>query len=233
MTFTLEVCAQGIESALAAEAGGADRIELCEDRAIGGVTPSAGMIATACRKITIPVHVLIRPRGGDFNYSAAEFDVMLHDVMTAKSLGAAGVVVGCLRPDRSIDLPRLTQLLALARPLEVTFHRAFDEVRDPHETLESLIELGIERVLTSGGSDRAFEGSKVLAALAERAGPRLTIMAGGRILGSEIPTFLRLGLKDIHVGSAASSVDGRIIAAQVRRLRERQPGDSDTTSPLL
>src|SRR3954447_3679785 len=135
MPVVVEICVQGIESALAAQAGGADRIELCEDLAIGGVTPSAGTIAVACRRLAIPVHVLIRPRGGDFTYTEAEYEVMRHDVEVAKSLGAAGVVIGLLDPARAIDRERTARLIEAARPLCITLHKAFDHAADSIEAL--------------------------------------------------------------------------------------------------
>jgi copper homeostasis protein len=219
MNVALEICVQGIESALASQEGGADRIELCEELAVGGVTPSAGTIAIACRRLTIPVHVLIRPRGGDFVYSEAEFDVIQHDIETAKSLGAAGVVIGLLRPDGTLDQPRLTRLIELSRPLAITFHRAFDEVSSPLEALEDLIDLGVERILTSGGTVRAVDGLARLAELSQRSAGRIAIMAGGRITGADIPALLGTGLKEIHIGSSACS-EGRIVAELVRSLGE-------------
>lgn len=217
MSTVVEICVSGIESALAAQAGGADRIELCEDLAVGGVTPSAGMIAVACRRLTIPVHVLIRPRGGDFVYSEAEFEVMRHDVQVAKSLGASGVVLGILRADGRVDRERTARLIEIARPLSVTFHKAFDVASDPVEALEELIGLGVERILTSGGKSRAVDGLERLADLNRRAADQLVIMAGGRITESGIPKLVGVGLEEIHLGSAACT-GGRTDAETVRRI---------------
>jgi copper homeostasis protein len=226
----LEICVQGIESAVAAQRGGADRIELCADLAVGGVTPSAGMIAVACRSLSIPVHVLVRPRGGDFTYSALEFAVMRHDIENAKSLGASGVVLGVLDHHGMIDRERTRALIALARPMSVTFHKAFDACRDAHTALEALAALGVNRILTSGGPTRAIDGLERLCDLTRRAGDRPTIMAGGGVTETDIPALLAGGLRAIHVGSSATT-DGVTDPAKVRRLvasmvvaDERRPG---------
>jgi copper homeostasis protein len=217
MAVVVEICVQGIESALAAQAGGADRIELYEDLAVGGVTPGAGTIAVACRRLTIPVHVLIRPRGGDFAYTEAEFEVMRHDVQVARSLGAAGVVLGLLDPAGAIDRERTARLIEDARPLSITFHKAFDHAADSIEALGDLIGLGVERVLTSGGMAKAVDGLDRLVALNRRAAGRVTIMAGGRITEADIPTLTDAGLREIHVGSAACA-EGRIDAERIGRI---------------
>ncbi|AGA29886.1 copper homeostasis protein CutC [Singulisphaera acidiphila] len=219
MNVAVEICVQGIESALAAYAGGADRIELCEDLAVGGVTPSLGTVAVACRRLAIPVHVLIRPRGGDFVYSEAEFEVMQHDVAMAKSLGAAGVVIGLLQPDHSLDQTRLVQLIAASHPMDVTFHRAFDEMANPLEVVDELIGLGVDRILTSGGAVRAVDGLARLAELSRQTAGRIAIAAGGRITEADLSAFLQANLKGIHIGSAVCTGD-RIDADKVRRIVE-------------
>src|SRR5271168_42497 len=147
----VEICVGDVGSALAAQAGGADRVELCDNLAVGGTTPSAGTIAESCRRLSIPVQVLIRPRAGDFVYTESEIAVMRHDIEIAKTLGAAGVVLGALKPECTIDQATTEGLIALARPLRITFHKAFDQTPAPLEALDTLIELGVERVLTSGG----------------------------------------------------------------------------------
>ncbi|MEW4570767.1 copper homeostasis protein CutC [Tautonia sp. JC769] len=216
---SVEICVEGLASALAAGAGGASRVELCEHLAVGGVTPSAGAIALACRSLAIPVHVLVRPRGGDFVVSAAEFDAMRHDVAAARSLGAAGVVLGVLGRDGAVDAGRTGLLVAEARPMSVTFHRAFDEVPDPFEALETLVALGIDRVLTSGQADSARAGSALLAGLIARAGGRIGVLAGGRIGLEDLQPLIQLGLDELHVGSAACE-GGRTDAEAVRRIMD-------------
>ena len=129
----VEICVSDVESAVAAEAGGADRVELCDNLSVGGTTPSAGAIALSCRCLSIPVSILIRPRAGDFVYSDLELKAMRHDIMSAKDLGAAGVVLGVLKPDATIDADRTEELAELARPLAVTFHKAIDQVSHPLE----------------------------------------------------------------------------------------------------
>jgi copper homeostasis protein len=217
MAAVVEICVQGIESALAAQAGGADRIELCEDLAVGGVTPSAGTIAVVCQRLTIPVHVLIRPRGGDFTCTEAEFEVMRHDIQVARSLGAAGVVIGLLDPDGAIDRERTARLIEAARPLSITFHKAFDHAADSNAALDELIGLGVARVLTSGGMAKAIDGLDRLVALNRRAAARIMIMPGGRISEADIPTLTKRDFREIHVGSAACA-EGRTDAERVGRI---------------
>ena len=177
----VEVCVDSVESALAAEKGGGGRIELCDNLLEGGTTPSAGMIESTCRHVTIPINVIIRPRGGDFCYSELEYEVMRHDIMMAKQLGASGVVIGVLNPAGNIDTDRTHALTALARPLSVTFHRAFDMARDPYGSLETLIGLGIDRLLTSGQEQSALEGLDLITELVRKAGERIIVMPGGGI----------------------------------------------------
>src|SRR3954469_15944922 len=140
--ITLELCVYSIESALEAEAGGADRIELCDNPPQGGTTPSYGMIVSTKRKLKLPLHVIVRPRGGDFLYSAAEFDVMKNDIDLCKQLGVHGVVIGILLPDGTVAKTRTRKLVECAKPMSVTFHRAFDMTADPKQALEDIIETG-------------------------------------------------------------------------------------------
>jgi copper homeostasis protein len=214
----LEVCVQGVAAAIAAEQGGADRVELCERLEVGGVTPSAGAIAVACRRLEIPVHVLVRPREGDFCPDLAEFEAMEHDVALARQLGAAGVVIGLLNPDRTIDGPRTKRLASLARPLSVTFHKAFDETPDPDAALETLCDLGIERILTSGQATTAREGLACLASLHARAAGRIVILAAGQLRAADLPPLRAAGLTEFHAGSAATR-HGRTDPDAVRALR--------------
>ncbi len=217
MALLVEVCVQGVSSALAAGLGGADRLELCEDLSVGGVTPSAGQIAVTCSRLAIPVHVLIRPRAGDFVYSDDEFEVMRHDVLTARALGAAGVVLGLLKADRSLDRERTEDLVGLAQPMKVTFHRAFDVVADPRTTLDDLIAIGVGRVLTSGGQPTASGGLDLLAALQRRAGDRLIVLAGGGVTLGDLPRLAASGLREVHCGSATGPA-GSTESARVRTI---------------
>jgi copper homeostasis protein len=224
MGVLVEICVEGIRSAIAAEAGGADRVELCLDMGVGGLTPETGDIAEACRLLRIPVHVLIRPRAGGFVYSDDEFAAMIRSVDTAKASGASGVVLGLNLASGAIDLVRTAELVARARPLSVTFHKAFDELHDPLSGLGDLLAIGIERVLTSGRAATAREGLMFLSELTQRAAGRIAVMAGGRVTEPDIPFLLAAGLREIHVGSSvmtAGATDlGRVrsLVETVRRL---------------
>lgn len=206
--ITVEICVGDVESALAAQTGGADRVELCDNLAVGGTTPSAGAIAVADVCLSIPVHVIIRPRGGDFVIWPVDLDVMARDIQTAKDLGAAGIVLGALLPDGTLDRPALERLIALARPMSVTFHKAFDQTPDPLQALDDLINLGVDRVLTSGGRPTAREGAKLLAQLVDRGRGRIAIMAGGGLTLDDLePMVAKVGLRELHFGSAAAVIE--------------------------
>jgi len=198
-SILLEVCVDSVESAMAAEKGGADRVELCDNLLEGGTTPSAGMIELARKYLNLGLQVIIRPRGGDFCYSDIEFDIMRHDIETATSLGANGVVIGILRPDGSIDADRTRTLIDLARPMNVTFHRAFDMARDPHQALEDLIELGVDRILTSGQAFSVLEGLDMIAELVRIARDRVIIMPGGGDERDIRKVVSHCGVKEVHV----------------------------------
>lgn len=201
----VEICVGDLESALQAALGGADRIELCANLPVGGTTPSAGTIAEACRRLSIPVQVLVRPRAGDFLPSPVELAAMRHDIETARSLGASGVVFGMLRPDGTIDRDGTAKLVDLARPLGVTFHKAFDQTCDPEQALDTLIALGVDRVLTSGCKPTAIEGSDTLRRLVEHARGRIAIMAGGRLSAENLGLLVaRTGVREVHLGSAVT-----------------------------
>lgn len=205
--LTLEICTDSVEGAIAAQTGGALRIELCDNLLEGGTTPSAGMIALTRQQITIDLNVIIRPRGGDFCYTDLEFAVMKYDVRQAKQLGANGVVIGLLNPDGTIDKARTAELMALARPLSVTFHRAFDMALEPQQALEELIDLGVDRVLTSGQESSAWEGIDLIAALVQQAGARIVIMPGGGVNERNLHKIVaQSGVKEIHL-SARSTVE--------------------------
>lgn len=196
----IEACVDSVESAVAAERGGAKRVELCAALLEGGLTPSAGAIRIARDRLGIGLHVIIRPRGGDFLYSDVEHGVMLEDVATAKTLGADGVVIGALTPDGRVDVERTRALLERARPMSVTFHRAFDMTRDPFEALETLVELGVDRLLTSGQEESAVAGLDLLKELVVRAGERLVVMPGGNIHERNVAKIAReTEAKELHV----------------------------------
>jgi copper homeostasis protein len=181
MGFELEICANSIGSALAAQRGGATRIELCDNMAEGGTTPSAGMIRECKRLLTIPVFPIIRPRGGDFLYTDEEFAVMKQDILFCKESGCEGVVIGILNAGGSIDSGRCRELIGLARPMQVTFHRAFDRCNDLKKGLEEIISLGCERVLTSGGNVFAEHSVQILKELILQSQGRISIMPGSGI----------------------------------------------------
>ncbi len=219
----IEVCVGDVESAIAAEVGGADRVELCDNLAVGGTTPSAGTIAEVCRWLSIPVHVLIRPRGGGFVYSEREIAVMRHDIEAAKALGAAGVVLGVLTANATVNRDLATALIEAARPLGVTFHRAIDQTPEPREAVDTLVALGVERVLTSGGRTTALEGASMITGLVNHAHDRITIMAGGQINADNLETILRqTQASEVHIGSA--------VCRAMAGLTQLQPGDSPETS---
>jgi copper homeostasis protein len=201
----LEACVDSVEAAMAAQAGGAKRVELCADLLEGGTTPSAGTIQLARRNLKIGLNVMIRPRGGDFCYSDVEFEAMKLDVELAKQVGADGVVFGILSEDGTVDVERTGALVALARPPSVTFHRAFDVTRDPYEALEDLIKLGIDRVLTSGQEPSALEGLDLITGLVRKAGERIIVMPGAGITERNIRKIVeQSGVKEVHVAGPAS-----------------------------
>jgi copper homeostasis protein len=211
----IEVCVDSIESALHAQAGGADRVELCDNLLEGGTTPSAGAIAVARERLSIGLHVIIRPRGGDFCYSDAEMESMRRDVDVARQMGANGVVIGLLEPDGSIDVPRTRELLERARPLSVTFHRAFDVARDPERALEQLVGMGIDRLLTTGQEPTILEGLELVAALALRAGGRLIVMPGGVSERNVARVVRATGAAEVHVTGT------RAVESAMRHRNER------------
>jgi len=199
-TILIEACVDSVPSALAAEAGGAGRVELCDNMIEGGTSPSAGTIAAAKARLRIPVFVMIRPRGGDFLYSDVEYDVMRRDIAHARELGADGVVLGLLDRGGAVDVERTRALVAAARPLPVTFHRAFDVARDPDEALDALVDLGVERVLTSGLAPTALEGMPLIARLVQRASGRIGILPGCGIDDTNVRDLVgQSGVREVHV----------------------------------
>ncbi|MDO1445786.1 copper homeostasis protein CutC [Rhodocytophaga aerolata] len=199
--ITIEVCIDSVQSAIEAQQGGANRVELCDNLFEGGTTPSAGAIAIARKNITIGLHVMIRPRGGDFYYSDIEFDCMKKDIQIAKELGADGVVFGLLTKDGRIDIARSKELTELALPLQVTFHRAFDMTIDPVQALEDIISIkGITRLLTSGQEKSAPEGAELIADLVKQANGRISIMPGAGIYERNIAKMKKItGASEFHV----------------------------------
>jgi copper homeostasis protein len=204
-----EICVDSVDAALAAQEGGGDRVELCADLLEGGTTPSAGTVQLTLARLRIPTNVIIRPRGGDFCYSDAEFEVMRRDIELVRSWGASGVVIGILHPDGTVDGERTRALVETARPLSVTFHRAFDVTRDPYEALETLIGLGVDRILTTGQEGTALEGLEVIADLVRRAGDRVIVMPGGINQRTAARIVAGSGAREFHF-AALSPVSGRM-----------------------
>jgi copper homeostasis protein len=195
----LEIATFNIPSALQAADAGADRIELCENPLEGGTTPSYGTLKAARENISIPVFPIIRPRGGDFLYSDAEFAAMQYDIRLCRELGFEGVVTGILMPDGNIDVPRMQVLSELAYPMDITFHRAFDRCRDPLQSLEDVITCGCTRILTSGQVPNAFDGRELIRQLVEKADDRIIIMPGSGVRSANIKELKEYtGAKEMH-----------------------------------
>jgi copper homeostasis protein len=197
-TSRLEICAETLQACVAAREGGADRIELCSGLIEGGLTPSHGLIRRAMLESSLPVHVMLRPRAGDFVYSASEFEVICSDLEHAAQLGAAGIVCGILREDNTVDEQRTSKLVNLAGTMEITFHRAFDQTPNLARALEDVIACGCHRVLTSGGKSSAAEGESGLAALVDQARGRIRIAAGGGITVQIAARLLARTPVDLH-----------------------------------
>jgi len=212
----LEICANSYQSAINAQEAGAHRIELCQELSIGGITPSYGLLKQVTDTLSIPVFVLIRPRSGNFVYTDEEFDIMKQNIQLCKHLGCTGIVSGILKNDNTIDIERTKELIELSRPLAFTFHRAFDCVSNPSEALEQLIDLGVDRVLTSGLETSAEKGLNVLKQLQEQANGRITILAGGGINSDNAKLFKEAGLHEIHA-SASSTIksDGFLFSVPI------------------
>lgn len=202
--LTFEICIDSVDGAIAAQQGGAQRVELCDNLVEGGTTPSIGTIRLARAQIRIGLNVIIRPRGGDFCYTPLEFEVMRQDILAAREAGADGVVIGLLLPDGRVDRERTRALVELARPLSVTFHRAIDLCRDSSEALEDLVETGVDRILTSGRQPTALEGAEVIARLVRQSAGRVVIMAGGGVNAETLPPLLAAtGVSEVHFSARA------------------------------
>ncbi|MBI4920884.1 MAG: copper homeostasis protein CutC [Devosia nanyangense] len=205
----VEICVEGIDGLAAAQAAGADRVELCASLLEGGLTPSLGVIRQALAIATIPFHVIIRPRGGDFLYSALEHQTMLDDVRACREAGVAGVVFGCLTADGRIDEARMRELTEAARPMKITCHRSFDMTRDPEEAIEALVRAGVDRVLTSGQRDTALAGIDILRRSHEAARGRIKIMACGGLDETNIAEVLsRSEADELHFAALTTVPSG-------------------------
>ena len=193
----LEICCYSMECAVTAQQNGADRVELCAAPKEGGLTPSYGVLKSVREAVTIPVHPIIRPRGGDFCYSAGEFDAMREDVVRVRELGFPGLVIGLLDEDANVDMPRMRQIMAAAKGMAVTFHRAFDMCKNPIQAFENLAELGVARILTSGQQSTAEKGLQLIMELKGHSSVPI-IMAGAGVRASNLKTFLNAGLEELH-----------------------------------
>lgn len=188
--YLLECCVDSVESAINAQKGGAQRLELCANLIIGGTTPSLALFEAVKKYTGIPVRVLIRPRFGDFLYSPYEFDVLLQEVEMFKEAHADGIVVGALTPDGNLDMEQMTKLMNLAKEMPVTLHRAFDMCQDPFAALENAVALGIDTILTSGQKNHCLAGKELLGKLCEAADERLQILVGGGVTAEVISELL-------------------------------------------
>jgi len=207
--ITCEVCVEGFSGAAAAEAGGGHRIELCAGLIEGGTTPSFGALSLVLERLSIPAVVLLRPRGGDFLYNDAEFDTMLRDIEVVRDAGAFGIATGVLTEDGHIDTARFERLITVARPLSVTCHRAFDMTRDPREALETLVELGVDRVLTSGQQPSVPEGIELISELVDLADGRITIMPGCGITEANVRAIVeKTGVEEVHFTAMSQQESG-------------------------
>jgi copper homeostasis protein len=200
MKFKLEICVDSVESAINAQIAGADRVELCDNLMEGGTTPSYGTILSAIENLALGLHIIIRPRGGDFLYTDQEYDIMRRDIELCGECGADGVVIGILRSDGTIDIERTAKLIELASPMSVTFHRAFDMCTDPVQGLNDIISTGASRVLTSGQKDKVPEGSELIRKLVKQAGSKIIIMPGSGLDETNIAEMARItGASEFHL----------------------------------
>jgi copper homeostasis protein len=231
----LEISVETLEAALAAERGGADRVELCGNLSIGGVTPDAELLRTVRAQVRIPIFSMVRPRAGDFVYSGAEFSEMRRSIVDAKESGMDGVVLGVLLKNHRVDVERTQELVELAKPLPVTYHRAFDEAASLRQALEDVIQSGAKRILTSGGAKSALEGAGMLAELVEVAGDRIFIVPGAGISAASIlEVAKRTKAREFHSGLSSAlpygSRDHNRFEEEVRKLSEQlaQVGGTQT-----
>ena len=200
----VEICANSYQSAINAEKSGANRIELCAELAVGGITPSYGLLKKVTKELTIPVHVLIRPRSGDFTFSDAEFSIMKENILLCKELGVSGIVSGVLHLDNSIDIERTKELVEISKPMSFTFHRAFDWIQNPLEEIKKLAKIGVVCILTSGQENSAEIGIQNLIAF-QKATSRITIMPGGGINQQNIKSFQENGFTEVHLSASSQT----------------------------
>lgn len=232
----IEVCAYSLDSCLTAQQAGISRIELCGGLAEGGTTPSAGLIQLVRQHLTIPLYVMIRPRGGDFLYSESELAVMKADIQLAKALGADGLVLGVLQADGTVDEARTHQLIELASPLPVTFHRAFDMTRDPLEALEAIIRAGAVRILTSGQQQTAESGLATLQQLAQAASGRIDIMAGAGVNAHNARLLAESGINALHLSGSQQQDSGMLFRQPAVSMASAVPGEyeyREASEPIL
>jgi copper homeostasis protein len=220
VTILLEACLDSAVLAKAAEAGGARRIELCDRLDIGGTTPTSELIRSVAAVVRIPIYPIVRPRGGDFLYTSSEIETMKRDAASMRKLGASGVVIGILDRESRVDRIAVRQVVDAADGLPLGFHLAFEQVPDQSEALETLIELGIERVLAKGGGATALEGVSGLRALVEQAKGRIAVMAGGSVREQNVAEVVRRsGVREIHTkGLAVAHILSRANAAESERI---------------
>ena len=197
----IEVCAESYEYAVKAEKAGADRIELCKDLHLDGLTPDYDTAKKTINKLNIPVFILIRPREGDFNYSNEEYELMKADIVKFKEMGSKGIVSGVLKSDNTIDLIRTKELIELSKPIDFTFHRAFDKIINPFNGMEQLINIGANRILTSGQKETAVEGIELIKKLNQSAKGRIKIMPGSGIKQNNLNMFYNININEIHGSS--------------------------------
>ena len=224
----VEACVDSIEGALASERAGAGRVELCGP-GVGGTTPSYGLMSQCRERVRIPMHVMIRPREGSFEYNEDEFETMLKDINAARSARADGVVFGILRDDGTLDEDRMRALVEAARPMRVACHRAFDATPDATAALQTLLELGVDLVLTSGHAPTAVDGRAQLKAHGAHAGNKLIIMAGGGVRASNLlDTIRETGVHEVHI----RATDPDVFAEAMQQLGRRVPADHRIPEPL-
>lgn len=213
MTVLIEACVDSVESALAAERGGAHRLELCDNLAVGGTTPSAELVAEVQERAGLPIMAMVRPRGGSFVHTAAELDQMRLDLERLKTQGVEGLVIGILAADSQIDAERTREFVQLAGGTPVTFHKAFDRVPDQSAGLDALMSAGVARVLTSGGAPAALAGVDTLAALVARGSGRIHVLAGGKVRGENVREIVRAsGVREVHARCEGDEAQIRAIA---------------------